>query len=40
VSTAALGAVEVGVLLDELRAPWMRDAACREHPEVSFYADR
>jgi WhiB family redox-sensing transcriptional regulator len=34
----ALGAVEVGILL-ELRPPWMRDAACREHPEVSFYAE-
>jgi WhiB family redox-sensing transcriptional regulator len=36
--TRALGAVEVGVLL-ELRPPWMLDAACREYPEVSFYAE-
>lgn len=27
-------------LLGFTRPPWMRDAACREHPEVDFYAPR
>jgi hypothetical protein len=32
--------VDVRELLALLERPaWMRDAACREHPEVSFYPD-
>jgi WhiB family redox-sensing transcriptional regulator len=32
--------VDVRELLELLDRPaWMRDAACREHPDVSFYPD-
>lgn len=31
---------DVLALLGFTRPPWMRDAACREHPGVDFYAPR
>jgi WhiB family redox-sensing transcriptional regulator len=41
---AGLGRSNVSTSVDlldllELRTPWMRDGLCREHPDVSFYAE-
>jgi hypothetical protein len=37
----ATGPMSVPVLADLVRRPgWMRDAACREHPSVTWHPDR